>query len=252
MAFSNKKIIAGNWKMNGLKQEGWRLVEGLLDKFGGPGARPGFEMIVCPPATLLSEVASMVEGSPVRVGAQNCSDMPSGAYTGEISPAMVRDAGASFVILGHSERRACYGETSGLVAAKAALALKHGLTPIVCIGETLEQKDSGRALDVIAEQFGASLPAAATAENVIIAYEPVWAIGTGKAATSRDIIDVHAKIREVSASRLGSPDVSILYGGSVKAANAEDLFALKDVDGVLVGGASLNADEFWAIAMAAE
>jgi triosephosphate isomerase len=250
MAFSNRKIIAGNWKMNGLRAEGWSLVNGLLDKFDGPGGNPGFEMIVCPPATLLAEVASMVEGSPIKIGAQNCSDKLSGAYTGEISPAMVRDVPAGFVILGHSERRAYYGETSGLVARKAAAALGEGLAPIICMGETLEEKEAGRALDTIARQFADSVPAEATTKNIIVAYEPVWAIGTGNVATLEDIIGAYAKIREEASAKLGAPDVTILYGGSVKASNAKELFSLKDVDGVLVGGASLKADEFWEIARA--
>ncbi|MDR1476939.1 MAG: triose-phosphate isomerase [Rickettsiales bacterium] len=246
--FSNKKIIAGNWKMNGLKREAEALVGALLDKFDEPKAP--FETIVCPPATLLAEVAAMCEGSPIRAGAQNCSDKSAGAYTGEISAAMAKDAGAKFVICGHSERRTLYGETSETVAAKAAAALGSGLTPIICIGETLEEKDSGRADAVIEEQFKKSMPAGATTKNIIVAYEPVWAIGTGRAATTQDIIEIHMKIRDAARAALGGPDVSILYGGSVKGSNAKEIFSIKDVDGVLVGGASLKADEFWAIAAA--
>jgi triosephosphate isomerase len=247
--FSNKKIIAGNWKMNGTRAEAEALVGALLDKFDEPKAP--FDMIICPPATLLSEAAAMAEGSPIRVGAQNCSDKPPGAFTGEISAAMAKDAGAKFVIAGHSERRALYGETSAIVAAKAAAALGAGLTPIICIGETLAEKDSGRAAEVIAEQFAKSVPSGATMKNIIVAYEPVWAIGTGRAATTRDIIEIHSAIRDAAKAKFGSPDVSILYGGSVKGSNAKEIFSIKDVDGVLVGGASLKADEFWEIAMAA-
>ena len=250
MSFTNKKIIAGNWKMNGLKNDAWKLTNDLLSKFESPDEKLGFEMIICPPATLLSEVVSMVDGSPIKVGAQNCCDKLDGAYTGEISPVMVKDIGANFVILGHSERRSYYGETNELVAKKAEAALNQGLTPIICIGETLEQKENGSALAVIEDQFLNSIPENATIENIIIAYEPVWAIGTGKVATLQDIIDVHTKIREVAEKKFGSQNISILYGGSVKPNNAKDIFSLKDVDGVLVGGVSLKADDFWAIAMA--
>ncbi len=250
MAYTNKKIVAGNWKMNGLKNDAWKLVNDLLSKFESPDDKVNFEMIVCPPATLLTEVVSMVEGSPIKVGAQNCCDKLSGAYTGEISPVMVKDAGAKFVILGHSERRSYYGETNAIVAAKASVAIEQGLTPIICIGETLEQKENGSALAVIEDQFLNSLPVNATTDNVIIAYEPVWAIGTGRSATTQDIIDVMVKIREVAEKKFGSSNISILYGGSVKPASAKEIFSIKDVDGVLVGGASLKADEFWAIAEA--
>ncbi|MGN0929015.1 MAG: triose-phosphate isomerase [Alphaproteobacteria bacterium] len=250
MAFSNKKIIAGNWKMNGLKQEGWQLTNDLLNKFESPDANLGFEMIICPPATLLSEITAMVEGSPIQTGAQNCSDKLNGAYTGEISPVMIKDIGAKFVILGHSERRSYYGETSAMVAAKAQVALEQSLTPIICVGESLEQKESGVAGAVIEEQFLTSVPENATADNIIIAYEPVWAIGTGRVATLQDIIDIHSKIREVAEKKLGSRDITILYGGSVKPSNAKEVFSTKEVNGVLVGGASLKADDFWSIAEA--
>jgi triosephosphate isomerase len=234
--------------MNGLRHEAEALVGALLDKFEEPKAP--FDMIICPPATILAEVAAMCEGSPVKAGAQNCSDKPAGAYTGEVSAAMAKNAGAKFVIVGHSERRALYGETSEIVAAKAAAVLGAGLTPMICIGETLAEKDSGRAAAVIEDQFRKSVPAGATTKNIIVAYEPVWAIGTGRAATVADIIEIHTKIRDVARSVLGSPDVSILYGGSVKGVSAKEIFSIKDVDGVLVGGASLKADEFWEIAMA--
>ncbi len=248
MSFTNKKIIAGNWKMNGLKNEAWQLTNSLLSKFETPDEKHNFEMIICPPFQLLSEVSSMVEGSPIKIGAQNCSDKLNGAYTGEVSPTMVKDIGADFVILGHSERRAYFGETNEIVASKAETALSQGLTPIICIGETLEQKENGSAQAVIENQFLNSVPANATADNIIIAYEPVWAIGTGKVATLQDIIDIHTKIREVAEKKLGTKEVSILYGGSVKPSNAKEIFSLKDVDGVLVGGASLKADDFWEIA----
>ena len=248
MSFTNKKIIAGNWKMNGLKRDSWQLMNDLLSKFENPDEKLNFEMLICPPFTLISEIVAMSEGSPISVGAQNCSDKLSGAYTGEISPAMLKDLGAKFVILGHSERRAYFGETNELVSQKAETALEQGLTPIICIGETLEQKENGSATAVIEDQFTKSLPASATPDNVIIAYEPVWAIGTGRSATTQDIIDIITKIREVAEKRFGTKNISVLYGGSVKASNAKEIFAIKDVDGVLVGGASLKADEFWNIA----
>ncbi|MBD5398871.1 triose-phosphate isomerase [bacterium] len=250
MAFSKKKIIAGNWKMNGLKQDGWQLTNDLLNKFESPDANLGFEMIICPPATLLSEITAMVEGSPIQTGAQNCSDKLNGAYTGEISPVMIKDSGAKFVILGHSERRSYYGETSAVVAEKAKVALEQSLTPIICVGESLEQKESGVAGAVIEEQFLTSVPENATVDNIIIAYEPVWAIGTGRVATLQDIIDIHSKIREVAEKKLGSKDITILYGGSVKPSNAKEVFSTEEVNGVLVGGASLKADDFWSIAEA--
>jgi triosephosphate isomerase len=250
MAFSNKKIIAGNWKMNGLKQSGWQLTNDLLNKYETPDSNLGFEMIICPPATLLSEITAMVEGSPIKTGAQNCSDKLEGAYTGEISPVMIKDLGAKFVILGHSERRSYYGETNDIVAKKAFSALEQGLTPIICVGESLEQKEAGVAESVIQEQVLNSIPENATVDNVIIAYEPVWAIGTGKVATLQDIIDIHVKIREAVEQKLGSKNISILYGGSVKPSNAKEIFSTDEVNGVLVGGASLKADDFWNIAIA--
>jgi triosephosphate isomerase len=187
MAFSGKKIIAGNWKMNGLKESAWILANGITERFDAGGAAKNFEMVICPPATLLSEISQMLEGYPIAIGAQNCADHESGAYTGEISPAMLKDIGCRFVILGHSERRAYYGETSAFVAAKARLAIQTGLVPIICIGETLAEREAGRAVEVVSAQFAESTPENATADNVIIAYEPVWAIGTGKSASAADI-----------------------------------------------------------------
>lgn len=249
MAFSKKKIIAGNWKMNGLKQTGWELTNELLEKFESPDEKLGFEMIIFPPLTILSELTAQLEGSQIKTGAQNCSDKLEGAYTGEISPIMLKDVGAEFVILGHSERRAYYGETNEMIADKANAALSQSLTPIICIGETLEQKENGVAEAVIEDQFKNSMPAGATPDNIIIAYEPVWAIGTGRVATIEDIIAIVSKIKEVSKDVLGSDDITILYGGSVKGSNAKEIFSIKDVGGALVGGASLKADDFWEIAI---
>ena len=250
MAFSTKKIIAGNWKMNGTRDFAWNLANALTDRFADM-ERPNFEMILCPPFTLLAEVAGMLEGSPIKLGAQDISAHDDGAYTGEVSGSMLKDIGAKFALCGHSERRQYHGETNEVVREKAAAALKHGITPIICIGETDEERTAGRALEVITAQFSDSLPEGATAKNTIIAYEPVWAIGTGKSATTADIVEVHAHIRTLAEKHMGDRSVSILYGGSVKPATAAETLAIPDVDGVLVGGASLKPDDFWAIATAA-
>lgn len=248
MAFTNKKIIAGNWKMNGLKKDSWQLVNDLLSKFDEQKSL--FEMIICPPAILLSEIAAMLDGAPIHVGAQNCSQYLNGAYTGEISPLMIKDVGARFVILGHSERRGYFGETNEIVSKKAETVIKENLVPIICIGETLEQKESGRAAEVIENQFMNSIPVNATEDNIIIAYEPVWAIGTGKSASVADIVDIMNTIRNVSEVKFGTKNVNILYGGSVKPSNASEIASIETVGGVLVGGAALKADDFWNIAKA--
>ncbi|MCL2439928.1 MAG: triose-phosphate isomerase [Alphaproteobacteria bacterium] len=244
--FTSKKIIAGNWKMNGLKAPSWQLIEALeagLKEYDAKNA----EIVVCPPFTLISELVQMTSGSKISIGAQNASDKNEGAYTGEISPLMVKDLGAKYVILGHSERRQYYGETNELVASKAGMALQAGLTPIICIGETDVQYSAGKTAEVVKGQFANSVPASATPDNVIVAYEPVWAIGTGKVATTLDIITAHKAIREAAKEKWGKDDVAILYGGSVKGSNAAEILSLQGVDGVLVGGAALKADEFFKI-----
>jgi triosephosphate isomerase len=244
-------LIAGNWKMNGLKADGGALAREVAERAramtgGGP------ELLVCPPATLIGLVAGILANTPVALGGQDCHPKPSGAHTGDISAPMLADLGCRYVIVGHSERRQDHGETNELVRRKAEAAIAAGLTPIICIGETLAERDAGRALAVINSQLLGSLPAGASAQNVVIAYEPVWAIGTGRNATAEQVAEVHERIRRdlVSQVRDGA-NVRILYGGSVKPANAGEILATPNVDGALVGGASLKAADFMAIAAAA-
>ncbi len=242
------KLIAGNWKMNGLRGGGLDLARAVA---AGAGAGPpGCELLICPPATLLLAVAEALAGSAVALGGQDCHAIGSGAHTGDISAAMLADAGCRYVIVGHSERRGDHGETSGQIRDKAAAALAADLTPIVCVGETERERDEGRTLEVIEGQVRGSLPELARAQLPVIAYEPVWAIGTGKVATAGDVAEVHARIRGLLAEVLGAgsgPAVRILYGGSVKPVNAAELLAVDNVDGALVGGASLKAEDFLAI-----
>jgi triosephosphate isomerase (TIM) len=243
------KLAAGNWKMNGLKTDGLALAADLAAR----AAREplGCEILLCPPATLLHPVASVLAGSTVGLGAQNCHAEPSGAHTGEISARMLKDAGCTYVILGHSERRAEQGESDAVVRAKVAAAKKAGLVAIVCIGETLQERDRGETLAVVARQLHGSLPEGLGAAELAIAYEPVWAIGTGRTPTTAQVAEVHAHIRKTLATRVADPAaVRILYGGSVKPNNATELMHVADVDGALVGGASLIAADFWAIASA--
>jgi triosephosphate isomerase len=228
-------LIAGNWKMNGLASQ-LDFFDDLSPKLEGVER----DVLICPPATLISRAVAVTEGSPIAIGGQDCHTETKGAHTGDISAAMLRDTGASHVILGHSERRADHGESSQLVRSKAHAALAHGLTPIICVGETQAEREAGHAAQVVTEQLRASLPDADEAE-IIIAYEPVWAIGTGLTASLDDIADMHEIIRRV----LPRPEVTrILYGGSVKAENAAQILSLADVDGALVGGASLTAESF--------
>jgi triosephosphate isomerase len=228
-----RPLIAGNWKMNGrMADQAWagRFCEALTVT--------GVEIVVCPPATLLQGFRAAFDGQPVSLGAQDCSPEPDGAYTGDISAGMLKDIGCSHVIVGHSERRDGHGETDALVRSKAMAALREGLTPIICVGEQLEEREAGRAIDTVLKQLAASVPDAG-ADRVIIAYEPVWAIGTGRSAGPEEAQDMHAAIR--SAWPGGDADrLRILYGGSVKPENVQSLMACKDVDGALVGGASLD------------
>jgi len=251
MARTRRPLIAGNWKMNGLRADALVLAKGVADgvKKAGWSDR---EVLVCPPATLVMAVAEAVKGSGVLVGGEDCHAKASGAHTGDISAEMLRDAGASHVIVGHSERRTDHGETDAVVRAKAEAAWRAGLLPIVCIGETLAERDAGRTLAVLETQLKGSVPSGATAVKRVVAYEPVWAIGTGKTPTTAEVAAAHAHIREVLGGLV--PDaagVRLLYGGSMKASNAAELLAAGDVDGGLIGGASLKADEFLAIAKAA-
>jgi len=240
-----RQLIAGNWKMNGSLTMAGALVNALR-----AAAAPPCDLLVCPPATLITVAAHALLGSPVAVGGQDCHTKASGAHTGDISAAMLRDCGATHVILGHSERRADHGETDAQVRAKAVAAAAAGLVPIVCVGETEAQRVAGEHEAVVAAQLAGSL---ADGFAGIVAYEPVWAIGTGRTPTEADVAATHAHIRRTLAARLGAAGagVRILYGGSVKPSNAAALLALPEVGGALVGGASLVAEDFLGIARAA-
>jgi triosephosphate isomerase len=244
-----RPLIAGNWKMNGLKADGVALAAGIAAKL--KAEPPRGDLLICPPATLVDAVAQAVAGSGLAVGGQDCHADKSGAHTGDVAAAMLVDLGATYVIVGHSERRADHGETDAIVRAKAAAAHAAGLVAIICIGETQAQRTEGLTIKVVGEQFLGSLPEGATAENTVIAYEPVWAIGTGLTATTADVIEVHGSIRAL-ATDIMSAEVAgklrILYGGSMKPSNAKELLALDDVDGGLIGGAALKVKDFWAIA----
>ncbi len=244
---AKRKLIAGNWKMNGLRADGLALVRELVRLSRGEARGP--DLLVCPPATLLMAVADALAGSGIALGGQDCDARPAGAHTGDISAAMLKDAGCSHVILGHSERRTDHHESDALVRAKVQAARAAGLIPIVCVGETAEERDAGRTLEVVTRQLAGSLPDGLAAEALVIAYEPVWAIGTGRTPTAGDVAAVHAHIRAALAGRIADPAaLRILYGGSVKPGNARELLHLPNVDGALVGGASLDAADFWAIA----
>ena len=247
-----RKLIAGNWKMNGLREDGTALAKTIADRARGSDA-PAVDWLVCPPFTLLHAVAEQLAGSPVKLGAQDSHFEEKGAHTGDVAPAMLRDLCCSHVIVGHSERRQNHGETSDLVQAKAEAARAHGMTPILCIGETQDERDAGQAMDVLTRQLEGSLPAAGEGD-LVIAYEPVWAIGTGRTATAEDVREAHAHVRAQLQKAYGDTagaQVKILYGGSVKPANAGELMATDNVDGALVGGASLKPDDFWEIGKAA-
>ena len=240
------QLVAGNWKMNGSRAEAAALAMALRD--GAPGL--ACDMLACPPATVLAQVAEALRGSTVMLGGQDCHVAPKGAHTGDISPAMLRDAGAGWVIVGHSERRADHNETDPVVRAKAFAAAAAGLVPILCVGETEQHRNSGNAEVVVAAQIDGSIPQGFAG---VVAYEPVWAIGTGLTPTEDDVVAMHKVIRDQLVSMLGEAGktVRILYGGSVKPGNAKALLALPEVGGALVGGASLVAADFLAIAAAA-
>ena len=245
-----RKLIAGNWKMNGLHADGIALARALVDRVRGTQASS--DLVLCPPATLLRAVAEVVRGGPIALGGQDCHTEAKGAHTGDISAAMLRDAGCRYVILGHSERRSDHHESDALICAKVAAALAAGLIPIVCIGETAEDRGRGEALTVVARQLAGSLPDGVGTQPLVIAYEPVWAIGTGRTPTADDVATVHAHIRRALAGKVADAAATpILYGGSVKPGNAGELLSVANVDGALVGGASLVTDDFWAIAKAA-
>ena len=247
-----RKLFAGNWKMNGLRADGVTLAVALAERMRSADPRD-WDMLICPPATLLFPVAEAISDSPIALGGQDCHSAPSGAHTGDVSAAMLKDAGCRYVIVGHSERRADHGEGNTLVRSKAEAALAAGLAPLVCVGETEGEREAGDTLPVIQRQIEESLPWPADPAAFVVAYEPVWAIGTGRTATSVDIAEVHAHIRALLTQRLGEDGagrVRVLYGGSVKPGNAAEILAVANVDGALVGGASLKPDDFWAIATA--
>ena len=243
-----RKLVAGNWKMNGV---GADLGE-LHALAGSLRAQPaGCDVLVCPPATLLERAARGLEGAAVGLGAQDCSRHPAGAHTGDLAAAMLHDAGARFVILGHSERRAGHGETDEAVAAKVRAALAAGLTPVVCVGETHAERAAGRAELVVRRQVADSLPPELEGTPFALAYEPVWAIGTGETPTIDEVSAIHGAIRQALRDAVGATEVRLLYGGSVKPANAAELLHADGVDGALVGGASLKAADFLPIIRAA-
>jgi triosephosphate isomerase (TIM) len=237
-----KRLVAGNWKMNGGRADGLALARAVAER-----ARTAHrcELLVCPPFTLLAAVGEALTGSGVALGGQDCHSAAAGAFTGCISAEMLKDSGCSHAIVGHSERRHTCGERDADVRAKAEAAWRAGLVAIVCVGETRAEREAGRALAVVSAQIAGSVPDGAAPDRLIVAYEPVWAIGTGLTPTIADIAEVHAGIRgRVPAG------TRILYGGSVNAKNAAEILALEEVDGALVGGASLKAEDFWAIAEA--
>ena len=234
--------------MNGRRADGTQLARDLAMRFAG-AAEPPCDMLLCPPFTMLGILAPVIDGSGVLLGGQDCHPTASGAHTGDTAAEMLADLGCSHVIVGHSERRTNHGEIDLLVAEKAAAGHRAGLVSIICIGETEAERDAGDALTVCSRQIAGSVPEGATADNTVIAYEPVWAIGTGRTPTSADIAEVHAHIRaELSRGLVDADRVRILYGGSVKGSNSAEILAVPNVDGALVGGASLNADDFWTIA----
>jgi len=248
---SRRSLVVGNWKMNGTLGDNAGLLRGLLDTVDGAGQE---RAAVCVPYPYLAQVGALLQGSGYAWGAQDVSEFERGAYTGEVSVGMLAEFGCRYAIVGHSERRALFGESSAVVARKAARALAGGLTPIVCVGETLAEREAGQTHAVVGAQLNAVLDVlGADAARMVLAYEPVWAIGTGKTASPAQAQDVHAHLRALLAARsatLGA-DVSILYGGSVKADNAVELFAMPDIDGGLIGGAALVVKDFAAIIAAA-
>jgi len=247
-----KKLVAGNWKLNGSSESNRALLAGILE---GLGATAGAEVMVCPPYVYLAEVAGQLDLTQIMLGAQDVAAEASGAFTGEVSAAMLRDIGCTHSIIGHSERRTLFGETDEIVAGKFMAAQASDLVPVLCIGETLKERESGVTMEVISRQVAAVLETSGAGGfgAAIVAYEPVWAIGTGLTASPEQAQEVHAHIRSIISAadaKIGA-ELQILYGGSVKGANAAELFAMEDIDGGLIGGASLDAAEFLAICTAA-
>jgi len=245
-----RPLVAGNWKMNGTSAslaELRSIANGFMS-----GLDAEADGLVCVPATLIARAAEVAKSSPVRIGGEDCHEKEAGAYTGDISAEMVKDAGASHVIVGHSERRQYHAETDAAVAAKAGAAWRAGLVAVICIGETADERKAGETLKVLSRQVEGSVPSSATATNTVVAYEPVWAIGTGLTPTAQDVADAHAHIRAELTKQIGdeAAKMRILYGGSVKPSNAVELLGVANVDGALVGGASLKAVDFLGIAEA--
>ncbi|MGQ3356736.1 MAG: triose-phosphate isomerase [Phreatobacter sp.] len=245
-----RPLVAGNWKMNG-SRAALKEIAAMAEGYDA-GLKAKVDLMICPPAPLAYLAAVAAIGTRIAIGGQDCHTEATGAFTGEVSAEMLADSGASAVIVGHSERRQYFKETDALVCAKAAAANRAGLTAIVCVGETREEREAGKALAVVGRQVARSVPENASPETVIVAYEPVWAIGTGLTPTAADVAEVHALIRRKLVSRHGkqAAGIRILYGGSVKPANAKELMSVANVDGALVGGASLKAADFLAIAAA--
>jgi triosephosphate isomerase len=244
-----RPLVAGNWKMNGLRASAAELGKIVA---GSDAVSAKVDLLVCPPATLVMMFVSAAHGSKVAIGAQDCHAEAAGAFTGDISAEMLADAGATAVIVGHSERRTYHGESDAMVRAKALAAWRAGLLAIVCVGETKDQRTGGQTLDVVGAQLAGSLPNSVVPEGLVVAYEPVWAIGTGLTPTPADVAQVHGFIREQLTKRFGETgeEIRILYGGSVKPQNAAELLHIANVDGALVGGASLKAEDFLGIAAA--
>lgn len=249
MTKSRRPLIVGNWKMNGLRTNSLTLASGIIHQLNNK-KKTNCDIIICPPFPLLIPVASLLKGSPIKLGAQDCHHENSGAFTGDVSAELLQNVGCTFVIVGHSERRINHHEDDSRIRVKAETAIKAKLCAIICIGETLKQRTAGHTMKVIKKQLSKSIPQTSTAQNTVIAYEPVWAIGSGKVASSSQAQEVHAFIRKQLCKILGetsSQKIRILYGGSINFENAARLLSLPDVDGGLIGGASLNASKFCAI-----
>ncbi len=251
-----RKLVAGNWKMNGLRADGLALAREvahrtLAARRAGAVEPLPCDILICPPATLLPLMAEEIDGSGVLLGGQDCHYKASGAHTGDICASMLKDAGCSHVILGHSERRTDHKEANELIRQKTAAARETGLISVVCIGETAAERDAGQTIAVVEGQLAGSLPEGIAASELIVAYEPVWAIGTGRTPTVQEVETVHGRIRAALKERIkGGEEIRLLYGGSVKPSNARELMQAADVDGALVGGASLVASDFWEIVRA--
>lgn len=251
MKTPTRPLIAGNWKMNGSRAYAKDIAEALVNRLS-EHEDVNFEMLLCPPAPLIDVVRESVGASGIVIGGQDCHTAKQGAHTGDIAAVMLADAGCNYVIVGHSERRGDYGEVDAVVRDKAAAAQMAGLIPLVCVGETVEQREAGEAVEIVTKQVEGSIPNGSSASTVIVAYEPVWAIGTGRSATVEDIAEIHNSIRmALSKIVVDGESVRILYGGSVKPDNAAAILSVDNVNGALVGGASLHAHEFFSIAEAA-